>query len=444
MKILKKRIKDMSMRNKIFLGMLIAVWIPLVGFGIYTYRNTKNILLEQNYTRMEEQLLQAEKNIQILLESYKNISSIVMMDEILPAMWSADFRQSGYEDMYFYIKDFFAGLQIANGEIKQMAVFSANPTIIQDYTYIYKITPQIQQENWYQKCISSKGRIKIVSGGLAEELNKNKKQEYVFYLVRPLELYNKGEEQTVLRLSMYEQRLYDTISENDESGQMYIVDEDNRIMSCKDKELIGLPVGNVIKKYQGTIGNNHRDKAEVDGREVLLSSVTADEGWKVVSVAYTEEIREKVAKSLINIILFIGIGIFSSVIVSGILASFFTKRLHGLTEAVTEMKNGEFGIQVTKGGKDEIGILERAFSEMSNRVKYLVDEVYQRELMKKTAEFNLLQEQVKPHFLYNVLSSITAMAMRSGNTETIEMVQHLSEFYRISLNKGKKYNHCTG
>ena len=36
------------------------------------------------------------------------------------------------------------------------------------------------------------------------------------------------------------------------------------------------------------------------------------------------------------------------------------------------------------------------------------------------------------HFLYNVLSSISSMAMRSGNVEIMDMVEHLALFYRIS------------
>ena len=51
---------------------------------------------------------------------------------------------------------------------------------------------------------------------------------------------------------------------------------------------------------------------------------------------------------------------------------------------------------------------------------------------------NLMQEQINPHFLYNALSVISSLAMRGRDLKTVESIQHLANFYRISLNKGKQ------
>lgn len=227
------------------------------------------------------------------------------------------------------------------------------------------------------------------------------------------------------------------ISEMDENYGMFILDEDDCIISNKNKELIGQPIGNIIKKT-GKIENNRRKTAEIDDKEVLFTAaVDKRGGWKVVSVLPVELMRHEINQTLFNLIMFMILSIVSAGVLSAVVTKMFTQRIERLTGAVLEMKEGELGIQVSENGDDEVGMLEKAFSEMSSRIKYLIDEVYQKELIKRAAEYNLLQEQVKPHFLYNVLSSITAMAMRSGDTKTIEMVEHLSEFYRISLNKGK-------
>lgn len=49
-----------------------------------------------------------------------------------------------------------------------------------------------------------------------------------------------------------------------------------------------------------------------------------------------------------------------------------------------------------------------------------------------------MQEQINPHFLYNALSVISAMALRERGMQTVKSVKYLADFYRISLNKGKQ------
>ena len=69
------------------------------------------------------------------------------------------------------------------------------------------------------------------------------------------------------------------------------------------------------------------------------------------------------------------------------------------------------------------------------QVKYLA---YETELSKKQAEILAYRSQINPHFLYNALAVISALAMREGGKQTMQAVKNLSSFYRISLNKGKQ------
>ena len=60
----------------------------------------------------------------------------------------------------------------------------------------------------------------------------------------------------------------------------------------------------------------------------------------------------------------------------------------------------------------------------------------QRQLRK--AEFELLQAQINPHFLYNTLDAIVWSAEAGNQKQVIDMVGSLSDFFRTSLNKGKE------
>ena len=60
----------------------------------------------------------------------------------------------------------------------------------------------------------------------------------------------------------------------------------------------------------------------------------------------------------------------------------------------------------------------------------------QKQLRK--AEFELLQAQINPHFLYNTLDAIVWSAEAGNQKQVVNMVGSLSDFFRSSLNKGKE------
>ena len=49
-----------------------------------------------------------------------------------------------------------------------------------------------------------------------------------------------------------------------------------------------------------------------------------------------------------------------------------------------------------------------------------------------------MQEQIKPHFLYNTFDAISSMAITNGDDEIYKIVSALGSFYRNSLSKGSE------
>ena len=99
---------------------------------------------------------------------------------------------------------------------------------------------------------------------------------------------------------------------------------------------------------------------------------------------------------------------------------------------------GRIDYRLENMGEDEIGQIGLAFNQLSDQIQELIRENYEKKIRIQTSELNLLQEQINPHFLYNALAVISALAMREGGKQTMQAVKNLSSFYRISLNKGKR------
>ena len=71
---------------------------------------------------------------------------------------------------------------------------------------------------------------------------------------------------------------------------------------------------------------------------------------------------------------------------------------------------------------------------MTSRIKSLIVDVYQAQLLQKESEFRALQAQINPHFLYNTLETINWMAKLNKMDDISNMVVAISNLMRISIN----------
>ncbi|MDQ0901163.1 two-component system sensor histidine kinase YesM [Paenibacillus sp. V4I7] len=86
-------------------------------------------------------------------------------------------------------------------------------------------------------------------------------------------------------------------------------------------------------------------------------------------------------------------------------------------------------------GIDEVGFLILNYNGMINRIDELVNRVQKVELLKKEAEFRMLQAQIQPHFLYNTLETMRMLARASGDSTVADMAYSLGDLLRYSLSK---------
>ena len=108
-----------------------------------------------------------------------------------------------------------------------------------------------------------------------------------------------------------------------------------------------------------------------------------------------------------------------------------------LSKAMRGFGQGNFDVQIGDAEDDEIGRLCDEFDDMAARVRKLTEQVYVAKIREKDAVYKALQAQINPHFLYNTLDMISWMGYGASNPDICEVVQALSEFFRLGLNRGE-------
>lgn len=88
--------------------------------------------------------------------------------------------------------------------------------------------------------------------------------------------------------------------------------------------------------------------------------------------------------------------------------------------------------------RDEIGLLERGYNSLVQRVKELIEHEYQREIDVKNAQLSALQAQINPHFLNNTLHMIGGMALAKNAPEIYDVSRVIGDLLRYAISTGDR------
>lgn len=97
----------------------------------------------------------------------------------------------------------------------------------------------------------------------------------------------------------------------------------------------------------------------------------------------------------------------------------------------------EFIYQFETNRKDELGILEKQYAEMIRGLDELINKNYRYQLEVTKSRFKMLQAQINPHFLYNMLQYISTTALKNHCQEVSKQLTQLGELFQYTMNTGE-------
>lgn len=421
---------DASIRKKLIAGYLIVTIIPLFAITAYYYTSFRTNLINQNYTNMENNLIQTNKNIDTLLNTFTKESDIVYLNTTLKSYLTANYNSANIEDAYYYFNNYFNNLLISSNGVTMVSVYSFNNTLASDDFYIKDFTSTVLTDRWYLDMKASTGG--VMYSGATKEANG----EYVFVLSRYLNYGNVDYSYGILRMNVAVSQLYSLIEKPGKDYTTYVIDSSGNIISCSDKSLITRSIYHTLGINSLMLSGNGRLTIDYKGQKMLVAYRYLENGWKTISIIPYNSFLSSVQKTASFVLIIFIISLIIASILIYTLSKILTKNINVMVRKISNLEPGNFDLTFENMGNDEIGKLSKAFNHMSQKLKVLIEDVYQKELQKKQAEMNVLQEQINPHFLYNALSSISSLALMNNDNKVTEMSSLLSKFYRLSLSKG--------
>lgn len=422
-----KWFKNLNFQGKLVVGYLFLALIPMLCVTWYTYFNLRSILLEQSYDNINEKIEKMNQNFSMLLEPCLTTLDILYVDESLCGYLSQDYSRDSYEEMFYYIDRKITGIYLVNPSISRIRFYSSNSTLPSDNYYFFNENVMADQERSHTR----QAQGKVVLNGV-----NSPEGEMHLCLERLLNVYPQGKTESILSLEIESNLLNEFVKTQNKTDTIFLTDSSGMILAASRPEKVGknivqwMPDWKPADKIQTEFTDEGADK-------IGISTESSFETY-IVMIS-DKEATLKNMKTVSGQMMFL---IFLSAAVVMILILLYSKwlsdRVSKVMYAARKLGDGEFDYVLEDMGKDEIGQIGDAFNVLNVRIQRLIRENYEKKIKLQSEELNLMQEQINPHFLYNALSVISAMALRERGMQTVKSVKYLADFYRISLNKGKQ------
>ena len=240
----------------------------------------------------------------------------------------------------------------------------------------------------------------------------------------------------LLRGSEFSKMLTDTFESLKLKG--YISDKDGTIIAHTDQKLTGLKLKDEDLSFILNQSKNIQENGNVYYNTVKLSN-----GWFQVTEIPKDYIYKRIYILLKTFILIMFISIPIILMIIFLISGNLTKRISKLSSAMENFKLGNKGaelqISLTTAKNpdyfDEIDKLGVTFLNMQSSINKNMHSILELTLSEEKLKYQLLQSQINPHFLYNILGTIKTCQSIGKIDVANHMISNLTQFYRMSLRK---------
>ena len=419
---LRKIFKNMKYRHKLTILLVVTSLVPMTVLALYSHSRQSTMVRSSELEDMQSIMEQTKESIDSQTAVYASLLNYLTyspdIEEIIKEKNIDNY--TAYEK-YTEIAD--PPLSVPKSyhdAIKRIQLFADSIQVEHEYTLVPLDKMQVE---WWSEGLKDDVRIQW-------KVDRTRGEVVAVRMIYAQQKLN-----AVLCISLDYDKIFQPLTNilTDENGGI-VADKDGNVLYNKtglkelklsddNKKDTSQTADKLLSKISQTCTWTQTESEENDWVFYFYKSQDAISGS--VRRLLLEEIPLIIACGFI--ILFLGLS-FSRI---------FTRKIEELTKNMDQVNHGSREVTVSSDSEDEVGILINSFHNMMDEINRLIDEVYVNKIALKEYELKALQAQINPHFLYNTLSMMNWMAIRSNQMEISKVTLALSTFYRTALSKGE-------
>ena len=425
-------LRNMSIRSTIYIYFTVSALAAILLMGISLYGRLSGQMMAAIREENQAMLTQVNRSVDSYLQTIMKLSDSLYYGVIKNADLSSESVNRDFTLLYDNNKDCISNIALLS---KDGELLEAAPAA--------RLKPGINvtREPWFENTLERTDNLYFTTPHVQYIFDNNENQyRWVITLTRAVEItQGTSTEQGILLLDIsYSsfQQLLDNITLGNQ-GYLYMVSSDGELIYHPRMQLID--VGLVEENYEQTAScqdGSYEETYNGEKREIAVKSVGYT-GWKLVGVTPERGISLNGLKTQLFIVFVVAFFLFVLVVINAYISSRITGPIKRLERSVNALEGGRLDAEIYIGGSYEIRHLGRSIRDMARQIRVLMDDIVAEHESKRKSEFNTLQSQINPHFLYNTLDIIVWMIENEQKAEAVKVVTALARFFRISLSKGR-------
>ena len=416
MKRIRKKFRDMKYRHKLTILLVISSLVPMTMLALYSHNSMSRLVRHNEVEDTSSILEQTRESIDSQIEVYTGlINYLTYSPDIEEVINEKNMDNYVAYAKYTQIVDPLLTVPKSyHDAINQIQIFADSIKVRHEYTLVPM--DEIGQEWW------------------SNQLNDEVQVQWLVNTEKPeiaavRNIYDGRNRTAVLCITLDYNKIFKPLKNiiSEESGTM-VLDQNQNIVyrdeNIQDNDLADLRESDKILE-------------QIRKEYVAVNSTSQNTGWKFYLYKTKKSVEKSVYQMLLAEIPLIAGCVLIIFILGMAFSRLFTRKIEMLTENMDQVNHGSREVTVTSDAEDEVGVLIRSFRRMMGEIDRLISEVYENKIALKEFELKALTAQINPHFLYNSLSIINWMAIKSGQKEISKVTLDLSTFYRTALSKGE-------